>query len=382
MKDRTTGVLAVVALAVAAFTAQAAKPDATEAKLAKVRQQIVAMQKSLNEETTLRDTLAAKLRDAELTVAEAGRKVEALRKRRGAGEQQRLELQKERAGIERTLAAEREVLAEQLRAAHRIGGTGEEEQLKLLFNQQDPAQLGRMFVYYGYFGRSRAARIASIRAQVEQLTALDQQLTTANEALAQLEEQAATELGSLKHARSERAGVVQDLEKQIQDRQTRLARLKKQENTLEKLLADLRRVTADFPITSEEPFEKAKGRLSWPVSGRIVADFGEPRSAGLRWNGVLLVTERGSPVRAVYFGRVIYADWLTGMGLLTIVEHRGGYLSLYGHNEQLYKSVGDWVEPGDVIAAAGESGGRSRPELYFEIRKGAKPLDPRQWVKK
>ncbi len=376
-------VRAVVLLAMTTIATTAmAERDSNARKLDRVREQISGVQKSLRAETNRRDTLAARLRDAETTVASAQRELKELRRRRAAGERQRAELQKERSGVQQALGAERRALAAQLRAAHMIAATGRREQLKLLFNQQDPARLGRMFAYYGYFGRARADRIETIRARLDQLEALDRKLADADEALQQLEVSAGEKLAALKRARSQRAGVVRDLEKQIGNRQTQLARLKREESTLEKLLAELRRVTADFPVTSEVPFVKAKGRLSWPVSGRVVADFGAARPAGLKWNGALLATERGTRVRAVYFGRVIYADWLPGMGLLTIIEHSGGYLSLYGHNEQLFKAVGDWVEPGDVIASAGDSGGRERPELYFEIRKGAQPLDPRQWIGK
>jgi septal ring factor EnvC (AmiA/AmiB activator) len=369
-----------IALAVAA---SAANPDATEAKLGKVRQQITELQQLLRAQTTQRDSLATRLRDAELTVAGVRSQLETLHAKRAAGEQQRSDLQTQLLAVEKTLEAERDALAYQLRAAYIIGGTaGREEQLKLLFNQQDPARLGRMFAYYSYFGRARAAEIDAIRTQLAHLTELDSELAAANAALAQLEQQAREQLTTLQQARLERARVLHDVERELKGRYNQLAQLKRQEDTLEKLLADLRRVLADFPVTSDAPFEKVKGHLAWPVEGQLLADFGQHRGAGLSWNGVLLAPQRGSKVRAVYFGRVVYADWLPGMGLLTIVEHSGGYLSLYGHNEQLYKSVGDWVAPGDVIASAGDSGGSSRPELYFEIRKGARPLNPHQWMQK
>src|SRR5205814_5159914 len=118
------------------------------------------------------------------------------------------------------------------------------------------------------------------------------------------------------------------------------------------------------------------GKLAWPVDGKLVAGFGDVRASGLKWEGVLVAAERGAPVRAVYQGRVVYADWLPGLGLLTIVDHGDGYLSLYGHNDRLYKAAGEHVAAGEPIAAAGGSGGRSRPELYFEIRKCARASYP------
>jgi septal ring factor EnvC (AmiA/AmiB activator) len=136
-----------------------------------------------------------------------------------------------------------------------------------------------------------------------------------------------------------------------------------------------------FPTDSKDAFARLRGKLAWPVAGRLVASFGQTRAGGVKWDGVLLAGTQGTPVRAVYHGRVVYADWLSGLGLLTIIDHGDGYLSLYGHNERLYKEVGERVTAGDTIATLGDSGGRPRPELYFEIRKAGKPVDPRPWFK-
>jgi septal ring factor EnvC (AmiA/AmiB activator) len=145
----------------------------------------------------------------------------------------------------------------------------------------------------------------------------------------------------------------------------------------------LQRVLQDFPV-GEQPFEQLRGRLPWPVTGHVSARYHEVRAdapqSGLRWNGVLIETARGAKVRSPYYGRVVYADWLQGLGLLLIIGHSGGYLSLYGHAEVLYKSVGDSVAPGDVIAAMSDADG-APPQLYFEIRQGRKPEDPADWLK-
>ena len=124
-----------------------------------------------------------------------------------------------------------------------------------------------------------------------------------------------------------------------------------------------------------------RGKLAWPTTGRVIARYGQTRAGGLKWDGVLLSTTRGAPVRAVYHGRVIYADWLAGLGLLVILDHGDGYLSLYGHNEQIYRKVGERVTAGDPVAAAGDTGGRSSPELYFEIRRAGRPVSPIPWFR-
>lgn len=140
-------------------------------------------------------------------------------------------------------------------------------------------------------------------------------------------------------------------------------------------------ILSDYPISSEEPFSAHKGKLTWPVAGTLLHDFGQPRLGGaIKWNGVVLAAPRGREVRAVYHGRIAFADWLAGMGLLVIVDHGDGYMTLYGYNETILKNTGDWVAPGDVIATVGDSGGQSRAALYFELRRGRQPVNPRQWV--
>jgi septal ring factor EnvC (AmiA/AmiB activator) len=175
--------------------------------------------------------------------------------------------------------------------------------------------------------------------------------------------------------------VLANLEVQSHSRAQNLERLRTQQGGLEKLVRELRAALERFPVEGNDAFTRLRGKLAWPVSGHLVARFGDARAGGVRWDGVLVATERGAPVKAVCQGRVIYADWLPGLGLLAIVDHGDGYLSLYGHNERLYKAAGEQVAAGDTIAAAGDSGGSPRPELYFEIRKGGKPVDPRPWFK-
>jgi septal ring factor EnvC (AmiA/AmiB activator) len=138
---------------------------------------------------------------------------------------------------------------------------------------------------------------------------------------------------------------------------------------------------AGLPVDTDEPFAASRGKLAWPVQGRVTGNFGQMRGAGpVRWNGVLLEAAAGTPVRAVHRGRIAFADWLQGLGLLIIVDHGGGYMSLYGHNEALLKESGDWVEPGEPIAQVGDTGGQARSGLYFEIRRNGEPVDPNPWI--
>jgi septal ring factor EnvC (AmiA/AmiB activator) len=198
----------------------------------------------------------------------------------------------------------------------------------------------------------------------------------------QLLSRAGTEL--LRVARERRGRALVSLDAEAKNRAKELERLKDQQGGLEKLVRELRRALEridKFPTDSKDAFAKLRGKLAWPVAGRLAASFGQVRAGGVKWDGVLVSGAQGSPVRAIYHGRVVYADWLSGLGLLTIIDHGDGYLSLYGHNERLFKEVGERVTAGDTIATLGDTGGRANPALYFEIRKGGRPIDPKPWFK-
>ncbi len=260
---------------------------------------------------------------------------------------------------------------------------GRQEQLKLMLNQNDPAELGRTLTYYGYFAEERGSKIDIIREQVGRLEHLVAQIDEQSAQLKTLQDDANREMASLQHARSERAAALAALSKRVASGKHELADLKREEQAIESLLADLANVLQDFPVDSTQPFDRMRGKLPWPVQGRVTARYQEApanSAAGVRWNGDMIEATRGAKVRAPYFGRVVYADWLQGLGLLLIIGHSGGYMTLYGHAEVLYKSVGDWVAPGDVIAALSDAEGPA-PQLYFEIRAGRKPVDPKLWLK-
>ena len=347
-------------------------------RLERLKTQIAEVERRVGDAASERDSAAKQLRATERDVARAHRLLDDIRARQRASEARRNALEAERKTYEQTLDKERAALASQLRAAYQIG---REEPLKLLLNQQDPATLGRMLAYYSYFGRARADQIELIRMAVVKLNSLEVEVDEENRHLDELASEQQRQVEALEAARTQRSAALAAVRERLQSRSARLDNLKSQANTLTKLLEELRRALRDFPIDRQESFAKLRGQLAWPVDGQVLADYGEARSSGINWNGVLFGTDRGTQVRALYYGRVIYADWLPGLGLLLILEHSGGYLSLYGHTEQIFKSVGDWVAPGDVIATVGDSGGEARPELYFEMRKGSKPIDPHPWFK-
>ena len=356
-------------------------PAQKEAELKKVNARIEKVRKAVNEDIEKRDRLSAQLRDAELGVQGARRQLEDTRAQRIASESRRDDLERERASREKELAAERGALAGELRTAY---VNGREEQLKMLLNQQDPAAFGRMLAYYGYFGRARAERIASIGDKLEHLALLREKIAAESQRLTDLEARQERELAALKGAQQKRTQAVAAIDAQIKTRGGEIKRLQSQASSLEKLIAELRKALASAPVAKQAPFEPLRGKLPWPVQqGKVLARFGQPRAGGsLKWQGMLIGTDRGARVRAPFAGRVAYADWLPGMGLMIVLDHGGGYLSLYGHNEEVFRKVGDPVSAGDVIGAVGDTGGHDQPALYFEVRRGRQPVNPENWLQR
>lgn len=351
------------------------------AKLAAIRDRIAALTDRLHDELQERDARSARLREAEVSIAAVRRRLENLHTALLAAERRRGELRAAQIQAQAALESERAALATQVRTAYMIG---RQERIKLLLNQSDPAAAGRMATLYGYFARARAEEIDAIVTRVARVQDLVDQVQQATHQLEALRSDAGNEMADLQHAREERAAALAAVTNQVSSGNEELARLKREEQAEEALVADLARVLQDIPEGNQANFAEMRGRLPWPVQGRMTAMYQDSRAngaSGVRWNGVLIETARGAKVRAPYFGRVVYADWLQGLGLLLIIGHKGNYMTLYGHTEVLYKSVGDWVAPGDVIAGLGETGGAA-PQLYFEIREGRAPKDPKAWLKK
>jgi septal ring factor EnvC (AmiA/AmiB activator) len=373
--------LAALLLAAAAAAADDSNPAKAEADLKAVREQMDRVRSDMERDAGRRDKLSKELEESEKSVGSARTELDKLRKERAAHAARRAELAGLKRNEEAGLAQGRDALERQVRAAEMIGA---EEPLKLLLSQRDPAQTGRMLVYYQYFGRARAAQIATINSHLAQIASLDAALEDEETRLTALEDAQKGELAKLNASRERRGRALVALDTESKNRAKELDRLRDQQGDLEKLVRELRRALErieKFPTDSKDAFAKLRGKLAWPVAGKLSATFGQVRAGGVKWDGVLVAGTQGSPVRAVYHGRVVYADWLSGLGLLVIVDHGDGWLSLYGHNERLYKEVGERVTAGDTIATVGDSGGRSSPALYFEIRKGGKPVDPRPWFK-
>jgi septal ring factor EnvC (AmiA/AmiB activator) len=322
----------------------------------------------------------AALRDQELKIAATAKELRTLDARLAAQQSKLDDLLKQRAALDAKLKDQRDALAALLRSAYAMG-RGEE--LKLLLAQDNAADIARMLAYYGYFERARLGEINDLLKNLEALAKVQNEIEAQQAMLKTSRDERAAQAQQLDAERVARQKVLDQLDATLKDQKSRLAALGKDEKALSDLIAKLRDIFADIPKTlaGAEPFAALRGKVPWPLRGRIVERFGSSTGGGQASQGVLIAAKGGSEVRAVSHGRVVFADWLRGYGLLMIVDHGDGYLSLYGYNETLLKDVGDWVDAGTVVATSGASGGRPTPGLYFELRYKGKAVDPVAWLK-
>jgi len=351
-----------------------------ERELENVREKISELKKSMDRRAADRDRITGDLQRAEVRISEKRVRLTEIERQKQFSERRKTELEDKLKARESELDAESGQLGAQARAAYM---SGSQERVKLLLNQQDPATTGRMMVYYQYLSDYRGDNIEKVREIIDDLAELHQEATAEDNRLAGLARARYAELVELNSGQERRRQLLVALKSKMAQEGGEIERLAAEEKDLARLITELTSILSDYPIRSEEPFSLLKGRLTWPVAGRLLHDFGQPRASGrLKWNGVVLAAPRGREVRAVYHGRVVFADWLAGMGLLVIVDHGEGFMTLYGYNETILKIAGEWVAPGDVIATVGDSGGQQQASLYFEIRRGTKPVNPRTWVTK
>jgi septal ring factor EnvC (AmiA/AmiB activator) len=374
--------LALGAAAPGGARAQAARGDnaaeeaAARQKLEAVRAEIRKLTDAQKAASLKRGDAATALRQADEAVAAAAKELRTLDGRLAAQQARLDELAAQRAALDARLEDQRAALAELVRSAYVMG---RDEELKLLLAQDRIDIAGRLLVYYRYFERARLKEIEALLQGLAALARIEHAIADETAALGATRAARAAQLRELDGERSRRRQLLDAIDAELADQRSRLAALGKDEKSLLELLARLRDIFADIPkqLAGAEPFAQLRGRLRWPLVGRIVAAGG---AASAEHAGLLIAAKEGSEVRAISHGRVVYADWLRGYGLLLILDHGDGYLSLYGYNESLLKDVGDWVDAGEPIATSGESGGQRTPGLYFELRHQGKPIDARAWL--
>ncbi|MEK6550460.1 MAG: peptidoglycan DD-metalloendopeptidase family protein [Pseudomonadota bacterium] len=369
---------------------------ADSARLRDVRTRIDALQQQLNETREQRDSVRLQLETLDRRL---GPLVNTLRdtERRLRRERTRVQgLERQTEKRRRELAREREELVELVRATYQAGRQSE---LRLVLEDQSPARLSRTLAYYRYVEQARIERLQRIESVLRELARLEESRREAARELEGLRAAQRREKAQWETLRQERRGLHARLSREVRDRGRSLERLHADRDRLERLVSEIRPLLPAMPPPPagarfadrnearaagqgrpDSGFAGMQGRLPLPLRGQLLARFNDSRQIGnLRWKGIFLAAREGQAVRAVFGGRVVYADWLRGFGLLLILDHGDGYMTLYGHNQSLAKSVGDWAETGETIATAGATGDQSRPGVYFEVRHQGAPADPLRW---
>ena len=399
--------------------AAGANPVASkQSELESLKRRLHTLQEEARSTEASRKEAADELRVSERAISEA---VRALRELDGAREQASGELDVLSRQAEETAARVRHQqaqLSKALQAAHR---RGQADVLRLLLNGDDPNQAARELRYLAHVSRAQHGQIEALRAELAELAALRRDVEQKSSRLEQLRAAREIEQKKLLAQRAARERVLDKLSAQIRQQRKQISSLQRDERNLTQLVERLNRLMAQqaareaararaarqaqnkpagetgegkarrpvavntetpSPFRSDRPFSRLKGSLRLPVPGELMNRFGDPREdGGVSWKGLFIRAAQGTAVKAIAAGQVVFAEWLRGFGNLIIVDHGEGYMSLYSNNESLYKQVGERVQPGDAIAAVGNSGGQSDTGLYFEMRHQSRPVNPLPWVK-
>ncbi len=362
-------------------TAETSKQKQTRLQIEQLAKTIQSLQLQLEDAREDFREQQNSLKEMDLTVQAARLELRDLDQQTKAQQTQIEKLLKQQQEVLQELGLEKSQLGEQLRQAWLLGRGN---QLKLILNQDNLTAGNRMLTYYRYFNKSRLTQIEAFDQQLSILEDNFQQLQVARLQLEQLQTIATEKLAVLETQRQQRKTSMTELDRQIVAKSSRLEEFKRNRRDLETLLERLQGLLADIPadLGVDKPLKELKGSLPKPLNGRIRYRFGDRRGTDMRWKGWFIEAEVGSNVQSIATGRVAYADWLRGYGLMLIVDHGDGFMSLYGNNETLFKAVGEWVEAKEVIAQSGPAVSNSYNGLYFELRQQGRATNPAHWLKK
>lgn len=355
--------------------------QATKQQLQKLRQRMAVLRSNIEKKQQQKDSATKQLKDIEVSIAERAYVLKKINRNLRQQNRELKKLKQEQKQTNIKLVKQRKILAAQISSAYMIG---KQEYLKLLLNQDNPAAIDRTLTYYDYFNEARSKNIDEALEIINELQSLTKKVEDKTRELQTSRTQQRAQKQKLEDDFIERSIIVKTIEKDISNKGQRLKKWQVDEQALQQLLSDIHKIMPSMltDIDKRETFAKRRGRLKWPVQGRVKRLFGKSRqAANLKWNGVLIPTKEGRDVRAVSHGRVAYSDWLRGYGMLMIIDHGDGYMTLYGYNQALYKETGDWVEEGEVISTVGRSGGQKKSALYFEVRVNGKPSNPARWCR-
>ncbi len=349
------------------------------AQLETVQQELQEVQKWLQNARQQQGSLMNTLRANEREIGKLGKAQRDSERKLARLRSEHRQSQSELKALQTKIDTQRAAIQRQLRARYIAGRGG---QLRLLLNQQQPDQMARVSRYYDYLQKARLERIDAYLALLTEARTRERQINSQRIGLERANRQLAERQQSLAASRQARLLTLSKLNAGIQDGDDRTRKLQQDRAQLEELLEKVLATMPELALNRQEtPFLEQRGQLQWPARGKLVNTFGrDSASSALHRNGLRIRAKAGAEVQAVHSGHVVFADWMRRFGLLIIIDHGNGYMSLYGHNESLLKQAGEWVAPGEPIAVIGNSGGQESSGLYFELRENGKPIDPRKWL--
>ena len=360
--------------------AVASADEEQEQKLDNLKRSISSLEQQLEDRDKERNSLQSELKKVELRASKINSNVRRLRGKINKLESELKDLSSRERDLQLGIRGQSAAIVEQIAAAYKLGN---QEPIKLLLNQEDPQKIARVFKYYDYFLQARTEKIQRYKKDVDELATVIADIETQKLRLTQSRADLEADKNKLTRQAKKRKKTLSNLQSSLRTDKKKLSKLKKERGKLEELLAAVKRAAADLALPSNyESFISRKGQLSWPLKGRVAHSYGSRRSGELRWEGWLIGAKAGDEVKAVHQGRVVFSKYLRGFGLLVIVDHSDGYLTLYAHNQELLKDTGDWVQSNEILSRAGDTGGLDKPALYFEIRKDGNPADPKSWLGK
>jgi septal ring factor EnvC (AmiA/AmiB activator) len=376
---KTLGIVSVLTLGMTlSLSSLSVADDHQQARLDNLKRSITSLEKKLIASDKEKDSLQSELKKVEIKASQINRNLRQLRKKITGFERKLSSLDKQEAELQNDIALQSGAIVDQISAAYKLGN---QEPIKLLLNQEDPQKIARVFKYYGYFLQARTEKIQHYMADVDKLSKVIEDINSQKLELTKSRAELESAQKKLRGQVKKRSGTLSKLQASLRTDKKKLGSLKKERGRLEEILSAVEEAVIDMKLPKNyQPFVSRKGKLKWPLKGRVAHSYGSPRSGELRWEGWLISAKAGAAVNAVHNGRVVFSNYLRGFGLLIILDHGDGYMTLYAHNQELLKDTGDWVQSSETVARAGDTGGLSKPALYFEIRKQGNPADPKSWL--
>lgn len=354
------------------------KQALTEKQLKKLASNIASLKKTMQKQEGDSRQLSASLRKSEVAIGRLAKQIKALDSQLKGLDTRAETLEDKRDQLRKELSVRAKIIEKQIGQQYQMG---QQARLQLLLTQRDPETLDRTIRYYDFVNDALKKDMLAFKAKLADLSGTEEQLSDTEKAIISKRNELRAEVKALKASRTQRKATLAKLNKALSNDSKKLKQLKLDQARLQAVLKEIEKSLNFTTLVAEDKsFKELKGKLPWPLKGRVSQNFGTVQN-NIRYDGIWIKAAESTAVKAIHHGRVVFSDWLRGYGLVLIVDHGSGYMSLYGYNQSLLMDTGDWVSAGETIATVGNSGGRNDDGLYFAVRYKGKASNPKRWLK-